>query len=40
MSGIKNKASPEGGAAQAYRICPSVSGLIDRTFLDSYGCAG
>src|SRR5262249_16136342 len=30
MSGIKNKGSPE--AAEAYRICSSVSGLIDRTF--------
>jgi hypothetical protein len=30
LRGIKNKTSPEARAAAAYRICPSVSGPIER----------
>jgi hypothetical protein len=39
LRGIKNKTSPEARAAAAYRICPSVSGPIERAFLGIYGCA-
>jgi hypothetical protein len=36
VNGIKNRVSPAPRAAEACRICPSVSGPINRAFLGTY----